>query len=132
MLFHESWVSVVAWQVTYLLRKEVFDTRETQDLGKLTGIAKRVGKPCLATAHPKLLLEVALAVEVMTTKTLSRRQYTIVLQPSTPDWVESPGLDLLLDGGEERRVQLLEPGVLLSGRRSEVMFGITSYEIDLT
>lgn len=115
----------------HLLREEVVQTSRPQDLRKLTGIPERIRQEGFPADHPKLLLEVPLAVEVVADKRLARWHHAVMFEPSAANGVEATLLDVVCNTSECFRVERLEPVVLHGGGRGELVAGKAVHEVDL-
>ena len=117
--------------LSHLLRHEVIQSSQPQNLRQLTRIPKGIRQESFATVRSESIAKVSLSVQILPHKTLTRWHHAIVLQPRATDIVESPFLDVFLDPGEPLGVERLEPQVLLGRRRGELVVGPTIHQITL-
>ena len=103
-----------------LMVKKLSTPGEPQELRQRRREAEAIGQPVDGRARlPKVLLEIALAVEQLADEGLAGRHVGVGLDPHGADRLPLAAGDLLLDAREERRIVLLEEGVELRRRLVE-------------
>ena len=102
-----------------LLGDEPLHAAGGEDLGQPGGVAEHVGDPHLATAHAEVLLEEALPEHDLADDALAGRQVHVGLDPHPAGRDPLAGADLLGDPGEQLRLPLPDPLVLLGLRAGE-------------
>lgn len=116
---------------TCLLRKEIINPTQSQDLWKLTSIPKRVREPGFAAEGSKSALEVLLPVQILADKRLPRGYHTVVFEPCSTDRSKLAFRNILGDPLEGLRIILLQPDVVLGGRGSELIIREAIHKVTL-
>ena len=93
-------------------------------------VAEHVGDPHLAAPTAEVLLEVALAVDDLADDALAGRQVHVRLDPHPADRHPLPVGDLVDDAGEQLRLALGDPRVLLRLRAREPVVGLGVHQRD--
>ena len=100
------------------------------DLRQGRGVAERVRQPHHLRLHVEMLPEEPLPGRELPGQGLTAGHVRVRLHPHAPGGHEPSGADLLRDAGEQLRIVLPQPGVLLGGGRGEHEPRLAVHQLD--
>lgn len=113
-----------------LLRQKVFRAGRGDDLRHRRGVAKGIGQPHLRGVDSELVKEEPLTHHELPGHGLRAGHVGVGFDPHAPYRNELPGSDLLLDAGEQARILVFDPRVLLRRGAREAEVGMPVHQID--
>ncbi len=113
-----------------LLRREVIDVRQLEQLRQCGAVAKDVRQPQIAHVYAELLREETFAQEQLADERLTARDVGVGLDPHRALRLQSSLAHLVLDLGVEGGVVLLHPQKVLRLARAEDVVGVALHQFE--